>query len=162
MRGLSGTGTQIAASVNDPDRSCKVACQDGYIDHRFYLVNGEQGFFPFGTKCSKKENRYCVSGKCLVSTVIIILTRERTFQYILQHFGDDDIPSNEFYQTLALFRNKREAKIGNDTTKRNKRHFLYYTPVNITERITREFLNDLIANIDFKMTDGKIITVRRF
>lgn len=140
MRGLSGTGTQIAPSVNDPDRSCKVACQDGYIDHRFYLVNGEQGFFPFGTKCSKTESRYCISGKCL-------------------HFGDDDIPLNESYHTLALFRNKRS--LGTEHRKRltrTKRHFLYYTPVNITERITRQFLDSLIANIDFSIKNGKLMS----
>lgn len=69
VRGLSGIGMQISASVEDPDRSCKIACQDNYIKHRFYLVNGEQGFLPFGTKCSNQVNdkRYCVNGKCLVS-----------------------------------------------------------------------------------------------
>lgn len=72
VRGLSGTGTQIAASASDPDRSCRVACQDGFINHRFYLVNGEQGFFPFGTKCSGTENRYCVSGKCLVCIKFVL------------------------------------------------------------------------------------------
>lgn len=67
VRGLSGTGMQIAASVEDPDRSCRVACQDGFIRHRFYLVNGEQGHFPFGTRCNLDElNRFCVNGKCLV------------------------------------------------------------------------------------------------
>ncbi|KAL9699239.1 hypothetical protein quinque_002680 [Culex quinquefasciatus] len=66
VRGLSGTGMQIAASVEDPDRSCRVACQDGFIRHRFYLVNGEQGHFPFGTRCNLDEpNRFCVNGKCL-------------------------------------------------------------------------------------------------
>lgn len=66
VRGLSGYGMQIAPSVQDPDRSCRVACQDEYLPHRFYLVNGDQGLFPFGTKCSPKEDRYCVNGKCLV------------------------------------------------------------------------------------------------
>lgn len=59
---------QISASIEDPDRSCKVACQDVFLRHRFYLVNGEQGYFPFGTKCSRNKSRYCVNGKCLVCT----------------------------------------------------------------------------------------------
>lgn len=72
VRGLSGHGTQILASASDPDRACKVACQDEYRPHRYYLVDGEQGHFPFGTKCAPLENdaddsRYCVNGKCLVS-----------------------------------------------------------------------------------------------
>lgn len=70
VRGLSGKGMQIAPSVEDPDRSCRVACQDLYIGHRFYLVNGDHGLFPFGTRCSPRnsnEKRYCVNGKCLVS-----------------------------------------------------------------------------------------------
>lgn len=67
VRGLSGIGMQIAPSVEDPDRSCRIACQDNFIRHRFYLVNGEQGHFPFGARCNHDElNRYCVNGKCLV------------------------------------------------------------------------------------------------
>uniref|UniRef100_A0A336KUH1 CSON014126 protein n=1 Tax=Culicoides sonorensis TaxID=179676 RepID=A0A336KUH1_CULSO len=131
VRGLSGTGTQIAASIHDPDRSCKVACQDGYMTHRFYLVNGEQGFFPFGTKCSKTDERYCVSGKCL-------------------QFGDDDIPLNESYNNMINLRNKRDLRTKKSL--RFKRHYLYYAPINITERITRDFLNNLIAKIDFNLS----------
>lgn len=71
MRGLSGHGTQILAGAGDPDRACKVACQDEYLSHRYYLVYGEQGYFPFGTQCSTHggvdDNRYCVNGQCLVS-----------------------------------------------------------------------------------------------
>lgn len=69
VRGLSGKGMQISPSIEDPDRACRIACQDQYLNHRFYLVNGEQGLFPFGTKCSFKngnDKRYCVNGKCLV------------------------------------------------------------------------------------------------
>lgn len=56
--------------TEDPDRPCRVACQDETIPHRFYLVNGEDGWFPFGTDCSKgtaNKKAYCISGKCLVS-----------------------------------------------------------------------------------------------
>lgn len=73
---------QIQPSIQDPDRSCRVACQDEYLLHRFYLVNGDYGLFPFGTKCSPKEKRYCVNGKCLVIIIImktINLKEERNF-----------------------------------------------------------------------------------
>lgn len=56
--------------LEDPDRPCRVACQDENISHRFYLVNGEDGWFPFGTDCSRgstEKKAYCISGKCLVS-----------------------------------------------------------------------------------------------
>lgn len=81
---------QISPSVNDPDRGCKVACQDEYIAYRFYLVNGEQGYFPFGTKCSRADNdhRYCVNGKCL-------------------EFDANDIPLVEPQISLAHYRTKR-------------------------------------------------------
>jgi len=84
VRGLSGNGMQIAPSIEDPDRSCKVACQDELIVHRFYLVNGEQGYFPFGTKCSKNENRYCVNGKCLV--IIYKIINFYYLNYLKFHF----------------------------------------------------------------------------
>ena len=131
VRGLSGHGMQILPSVEDPDRGCKVACQDEHLRHRFYLVNGEQGFFPFGTKCSRNENRYCVNGKCL-------------------QFGSDNIPLNESYISLAVYRSKRDttsmgAKKG--PIKRTKRNFLYYEPINITERISNEWLEQIIQNM---------------
>jgi hypothetical protein len=56
----------------DPDRPCRVACQDESVSHRFYLVNGEEGWFPFGTDCGRgvrSRQAYCVSGKCLVSFI---------------------------------------------------------------------------------------------
>lgn len=89
MRGLSGHGMQIAPSTIDPDRGCKIACQDEYLQHRVYLVNGEQGYFPFGTKCSRAtDNRYCVNGNCL-------------------EFGIDNVPLIESHINLALYRSKR-------------------------------------------------------
>jgi thrombospondin motif-containing protein 18 len=86
---LSGVGMQIPPAVGkiqslqnsqntqkytfllqeDPDRPCRVACQDENILHRYYLVNGEEGWFPFGTDCSRStsdKKAYCISGKCLV------------------------------------------------------------------------------------------------
>ncbi|XP_050512535.1 A disintegrin and metalloproteinase with thrombospondin motifs adt-1-like [Diabrotica virgifera virgifera] len=103
VRRLSGLGMQISPAVEDPDRSCRVACQDALISHRFYLVNGEDGWFPFGTDCSKgmpaNKKAYCVSGKCL-------------------EFGTDDTPVSESEFTLALLsRAKRSLYDNNNSTK---------------------------------------------
>lgn len=62
-------------NTEDPDRPCRVACQDDEVNHRFYMVNGEDGWFPFGTDCSRgvlDKRAYCVSGKCLVSVSTIV------------------------------------------------------------------------------------------
>lgn len=93
VRGLSGNGMQIAPSTIDPDRGCKVACQDEFLSHRFYLVNGEHGFFPFGTKCSRTatDKRYCVNGKCL-------------------QFDKRNIPLVESHISLALYRSRRSIQ----------------------------------------------------
>lgn len=129
---------QIAASASDPDRGCKVACQDEYLPHRFYLVNGEQGYFPFGTKCSRSNdnNRYCVNGKCL-------------------EFGADNIPLVESHISLALYRSKRELSVPRNqhssdiaSRQRQKRNYLFYEPINITETISAEFLQSIIDNLE--------------
>lgn len=147
MRGLSGNGMQIAPSPIDPDRGCKVACQDEYLPHRFYLVNGDQGFFPFGTKCSRdsvNDNRYCVNGKCL-------------------QFDQRNIPLVESHISLALYRSRRslttgetQSSITNDgdddddqIAGRSKRNFLFFEPVNITERISKELLQNIVNNLVF-------------
>ncbi|XP_050295630.1 A disintegrin and metalloproteinase with thrombospondin motifs adt-1-like [Anthonomus grandis grandis] len=95
VRRLSGLGMQISPSLEDPDRPCRVACQDENLPHRFYLVNGEDGWFPFGTDCSRgstEKKAYCISGKCL-------------------GFGSDDTPLSESEFTLPLLsRNKRSLK----------------------------------------------------
>lgn len=155
VRGLSGNGMQIAPSPIDPDRGCKVACQDEYLSHRFYLVNGDQGFFPYGTKCSRhtiNDNRYCVNGKCL-------------------QFDHRNIPLVESHVSLALYRSRRSI----DTTSpnhanqniistlndnyhmsgRSKRNFLFFEPVNITERISKELLNNIVSNLAFKTSPIK-------
>ncbi|KAK3854247.1 hypothetical protein Pcinc_039261, partial [Petrolisthes cinctipes] len=65
---LSGVGMQLASTRDDPDRSCTVACQDALLDYRFYRVNGREGWFPFGTDCSRNRgdhHSYCLNGKCL-------------------------------------------------------------------------------------------------
>ncbi|XP_066257104.1 A disintegrin and metalloproteinase with thrombospondin motifs adt-1-like [Euwallacea similis] len=95
VRRLSGLGMQISPSLEDPDRPCRVACQDENISHRFYLVNGEDGWFPFGTDCSRgstEKKAFCISGKCL-------------------GFGSDDTPLSESEFTLPLLsRNRRSLK----------------------------------------------------
>lgn len=135
VRGLSGNGMQISPSVQEPDRSCRVACQDYYIYHRFYLVNGEQGFFPFGTKCSPTENRFCVNGKCLA-------------------FGVDDMPVKESHMSMGMYRAKREVWDGHDTRPRKRRNFLYFSPTNITERIEPHFLDSLATRLSYSWRRG--------
>lgn len=52
------------------DRPCRLACQDQTVQHRFYIVNGEIGWFPFGTDCARGDpdrRAFCLSGKCLVN-----------------------------------------------------------------------------------------------
>ncbi|GLH06157.1 A disintegrin and metalloproteinase with thrombospondin motifs 18, partial [Gryllus bimaculatus] len=63
---LSGLGMQLSAAAHDPDRPCRVACQDADLQRRFYLVNGETGWFPPGTDCGRGERQaFCVNGMCL-------------------------------------------------------------------------------------------------
>ncbi|XP_076052943.1 uncharacterized protein LOC143032309 [Oratosquilla oratoria] len=65
---LSGVGMQLSATQDDPDRPCTVACQDVELKYRFYRVNGQDGWFPFGTDCSKGNegrNAHCLNGRCL-------------------------------------------------------------------------------------------------
>lgn len=110
---------QISPSTNDPDRGCKVACQDEHIAYRFYLVNGEQGYFPFGTKCSRADDkRYCVNGKCL-------------------EFDENNIPFVEPQITLAHYRSKRKAA---ETMNAGEN----IEPIaNETNELVKEFINDV-------------------
>ncbi|EDW31931.1 GL11380 [Drosophila persimilis] len=92
VRGLSGHGAQISASMDEPDRSCRVGCQDELIKYRYYLVNGKNGHFPLGTRCSQVSKRFCVYGKCL-------------------EFGDDNLPLEKSHISLALLRTRRESNV---------------------------------------------------
>ncbi|XP_026469450.1 A disintegrin and metalloproteinase with thrombospondin motifs adt-2-like [Ctenocephalides felis] len=67
VKRLSGLGMQISPTTDEKHRACRVACQDEKLQHRFYLVNGPSGWFPFGTDCSRGRpiRAYCVSGQCL-------------------------------------------------------------------------------------------------
>lgn len=132
VRGLSGKGMQISPSVEDPDRSCRVACQDKFIPHRFYLVNGELGFYPYGTKCSFKndDKRYCVNGKCL-------------------KFGADDTPVNGNLHNSFNFRSRRSV------ANRSRRHYTNYASANFNESVSQEYLNRLVSKIDFRAERDK-------
>ncbi|KAG8329988.1 metalloendopeptidase activity protein [Homalodisca vitripennis] len=94
VRRLSGMGMQLSPALEDPDRSCRIACQDETVLHRFYLVNGEDGWFPFGTDCTKGDTTkkaFCIRGKCL-------------------EFGSDDTPLHESEYTLpAAGRRQRRS-----------------------------------------------------
>lgn len=128
VRGLSGKGMQISPSIDDPDRGCRVACQDKFIPHRFYLVNGDHGFYPYGTKCSFRtdEKRFCVNGKCL-------------------KFGADDTPVNGNFNNIFNLRSKRSL------AGRSRRHYTNYSPMNYSESISQKYLNRLISTINFNL-----------
>ncbi|XP_055836780.1 A disintegrin and metalloproteinase with thrombospondin motifs 16 isoform X1 [Episyrphus balteatus] len=128
VRGLSGYGMQISPSVYDPDRSCRVACQDELLEHRFYIVNGNYGHFPLGTKCSVTDERYCVNGKCL-------------------EFGTNNIASTQSHISLALFRSKRDITIANNEETQDSKSFISSAPVHITELLTQDFLNSIINSL---------------
>ncbi|KAL4704761.1 hypothetical protein ACJJTC_009778 [Scirpophaga incertulas] len=89
VRRLSGLGMQISPVAEEPDRACRIACQDERAAHRFYLVNGNDGWFPLGTACGNAS--YCVSGKCL-------------------EFGPDNTPVSESVFTLPLLSRHRSRR----------------------------------------------------
>lgn len=72
----------------------------------------------------------------------------------------DNIPLNESYTSLVQYESKRSLTglekhpIQRRKKRRVKRSFLYYTPVNITERISAELLQSLIDNIGFQHNYG--------
>lgn len=137
VRGLSGKGMQISPTVEDPDRSCKIACQDEFITHRYYLVNGEQGHFPFGTKCSKSDGRYCIRGRCL-------------------EFGIDDMPVLE--SQLRINRNLLLPYYNAPSTskrRRKRRSFLFYPVVNVSEVVDQQLLNNLLADFHYQIQRGE-------
>jgi thrombospondin motif-containing protein 18 len=129
VRGLSGRGMQIAPSIEDPDRSCRVACQDKFIAHRFYLVNGDHGFFPFGINCSFKsgdERRFCVNGKCI-------------------KFGSDDTPANGVF-----FNNFNSHRMRRSVSKRNKRYYTHFANQNYSEHVSHDYINNLVRSVDLR------------
>ena len=63
---LSGLGRPLENISRDPDRACKVSCQDVSMPYRFYVVSSSDGRMPSGTPCGGlNERAFCVMGKCL-------------------------------------------------------------------------------------------------
>lgn len=143
VRRLSGLGMQISAAIEDPDRPCRVACQDENVSHRFYLVNGEDGWFPFGTDCTRgnsDKKAYCISGKCLVSTQKYT-DRRQIISYEFQEFGPDDTPLSESEFTLPLL-SRTKRSLQNNSTK-------------ITATLQQQDLDLLISQLNQTLS-GKI------
>ncbi|XP_050674591.1 A disintegrin and metalloproteinase with thrombospondin motifs 16-like [Leptidea sinapis] len=133
VRRLSGLGMQISPSVEEPDRPCRVACQDEHVSHRFYLVNGQEGWFPLGTACGKRNASYCVSGKCL-------------------EFGEDLTPLSESVFTLPLLPredngNSRHINVDVRQSSRHKRS-LHRDRVTVKASLDRQDLDEIIARLN--------------
>ncbi|CAB3229125.1 unnamed protein product [Arctia plantaginis] len=126
VRRLSGLGMQISPALEDPDRPCRIACQDERVAHRFYLVNGHEGWFPLGTACGKRNASYCVSGKCL-------------------EFGPDNTPLSEMVFTLPLLGRNSTTRVSWKTSRHRR---------SVTRRITvkasldQRHLDDIIASLN--------------
>ncbi|KAJ2948705.1 hypothetical protein O0L34_g7960 [Tuta absoluta] len=127
VRRLSGLGMQISPALEDPDRPCRIACQDERVSHRFYLVNGQEGWFPLGTSCGKKNSSYCVSGKCL-------------------EFGPDNTPLSEMVFTLPLLNRNNNTRV----TRRSSRHRRSLNRDRMTVKATLEpeHLAEIIARLN--------------
>ncbi|XP_041985063.1 A disintegrin and metalloproteinase with thrombospondin motifs adt-1 [Aricia agestis] len=124
VRRLSGLGMQISPALEEPDRPCRVACQDERVAHRFYLVNGAPGWFPLGTSCGGNAS-YCVSGKCL-------------------EFGADNTPVAESVFTLPLLERRSSKR------RRSKRYrrSLQRHPLRVTATLDRLGLEQIIAQLN--------------
>ncbi|XP_063830905.1 A disintegrin and metalloproteinase with thrombospondin motifs adt-2 [Ostrinia nubilalis] len=135
VRRLSGLGMQISPVQEDPDRPCRIACQDERVSHRFYLVNGHEGWFPLGTSCGKRNASYCVSGKCL-------------------EFGPDNTPLSEMVFTLPLLnRNSTVSRV----TRRSSRHkrSLHRERITVKATLDQHHLDDIIARLNFTHTGAE-------
>ncbi|XP_053614475.1 A disintegrin and metalloproteinase with thrombospondin motifs adt-1-like [Plodia interpunctella] len=129
VRRLSGLGMQISPVLEDPDRACRVACQDERVAHRFYLVNGQEGWFPLGTACGKMNTSYCVSGKCL-------------------EFGPDNTPLSEMVLRLPLLGRSRSR------TKRS----LLRPRLAVKATLDQGHLEDLIARLNLTLNANEHVT----
>ncbi|XP_045502025.1 A disintegrin and metalloproteinase with thrombospondin motifs adt-1-like [Colias croceus] len=123
VRRLSGLGMQISPAVEEPDRPCRVACQDERVRHRFYLVNGQDGWFPLGTACGRQNASYCVSGKCL-------------------EFGPDHTPVAESVFTLPLL--ARHSSVSS-----RHRRSLLRDRITVKATLDRQQIDEIIARLNF-------------
>ena len=85
---LSGIGMQLSSTTADPDRACKVACQDRDFSYRFYMVSGEKGWFPYGTDCSRgigRKDSFCVKVTKRYIFLILNFDGEYTSQSFILH-----------------------------------------------------------------------------
>ncbi|GBP35802.1 A disintegrin and metalloproteinase with thrombospondin motifs 18 [Eumeta japonica] len=131
VRRLSGLGMQISPVLDEPDRPCRIACQDEGVQHRFYLVNGQEGWFPLGTACGKQNSSYCISGKCL-------------------EFGPDNTPLSETVYTLPL--------LSSNSTFWRSRHkrSLQHDRITVKATLNQEHLAAIIATLN--LTDNSRFT----
>ncbi|KAF9791578.1 hypothetical protein SFRURICE_008796 [Spodoptera frugiperda] len=135
VRRLSGLGMQISPALEDPDRPCRIACQDERVSHRFYLVNGHEGWFPLGTSCGKRNASYCVSGKCL-------------------EFGPDNTPVSEMVFTLPLLGRGSNASVSwrtsrsVRTSRHRRRRSLGAQRITVKATLDQTHLDDIIARLN--------------
>ncbi|XP_050551061.1 A disintegrin and metalloproteinase with thrombospondin motifs 16 isoform X2 [Spodoptera frugiperda] len=134
VRRLSGLGMQISPALEDPDRPCRIACQDERVSHRFYLVNGHEGWFPLGTSCGKRNASYCVSGKCL-------------------EFGPDNTPVSEMVFTLPLLSRGGNASVSWRTSRsvssrHRRRRSLGAQRITVKATLDQTHLDDIIARLN--------------
>ncbi|XP_063894418.1 A disintegrin and metalloproteinase with thrombospondin motifs 16-like [Helicoverpa armigera] len=130
VRRLSGLGMQISPALEDPDRPCRIACQDERVSHRFYLVNGQEGWFPLGTSCGKRNSSYCVSGKCL-------------------EFGPDHTPLSEMVFTLPLLsRASNSTRVTWHTRSSRHKRSLRTDRITVKATLDQAHLDDIIARLN--------------
>ncbi|KAG7301272.1 hypothetical protein JYU34_014187 [Plutella xylostella] len=137
VRRLSGLGMQISPALEDPDRPCRVACQDEGVSHRFYLVNGQEGWFPLGTACGKRNTSYCVSGKCL-------------------EFGPDNTPLSEMVFTLPLLNRTTHSAVRRHSSRH--RRSLQREKVVVTATLKQSHLDHIIKHLNFTENKNEPIT----
>ncbi|CAG9127490.1 unnamed protein product [Plutella xylostella] len=128
VRRLSGLGMQISPALEDPDRPCRVACQDAGVSHRFYLVHGQEGWFPLGTPCGGGNASYCVSGKCL-------------------EFGPDNTPLSEMVFTLPLLNRTTHSAVRRHSSRH--RRSLQREKVVVTATLKQSHLDHIIKHLNF-------------
>lgn len=126
---LSGSGIQLGSVSGDPDRACKIACQDVSIGYRFYVVSSKDGWFPTGTSCgSDIERAFCVLGKCL-------------------EFGQDRTPlyavSNETMRDIQQILNRPRS-----LRHFHKRELQVQPPTRVAGSIEQEYLQELIQQVN--------------